>query len=137
MESPQPDIRLILEVFGTELALPQAPSPSLSVSRLLAKLAQCGGGALTGAMVADHLGAAVAQAGSERLYFTDISLLFEPSLALDPLALLQRLSEHRRLVVYWPGTWDGHTLTYAVPEHSHFRTWHEPRARIVQLGGKP
>jgi len=60
------------------------------------------------------------------LLCTDIDLLFEPALALDPLALLREASRKVTLIVTWPGRYQNGVLTYAVPEHAHFRTWDNP-----------
>ena len=54
---------------------------------------------------------------------TDISLLFEPSLRLDPLVLLRRISRYTALIVHWPGEFRNGVLSYAVPEHNHYRHW--------------
>jgi hypothetical protein len=63
----------------------------------------------------------------------DIDLLFEPSLQLDPLALLRDVSRTTRLAVAWPGSYLGGVLAYAVPEHAHYYTWRHPQAGIVSL----
>ncbi len=65
-------------------------------------------------------------APSGPLLVTQIDLLFEPSLQLDPLLLLRGLSRQRPLVVTWPGSYNNGVLTYAVPEHSHYHTWPRP-----------
>jgi len=62
-----------------------------------------------------------------------IALLFEPTLNIDPLHLLNRMARIRRLIVAWPGTVTGSTLAYAVPEHHHYRTWPAPEATIIPL----
>ncbi len=54
---------------------------------------------------------------------TDIALLFEPTLQLDPLRLLLDVSRRVALIVAWPGAVEGDRLAYAVAEHSHYRTW--------------
>ena len=64
---------------------------------------------------------------------TRIDLLFEPTLNLDPLALLRRASRTTRLVVMWPGSYENDVLAYAVPEHSHYRTWRQPDVEIARL----
>ena len=66
---------------------------------------------------------ALQQRGAGPVLCTDIDLLFEPSLALDPLALLRDLSRSVRLVVTWPGSVANGTLAYAVPAHARYRTW--------------
>ena len=67
------------------------------------------------------------------LMCTDIDLLFEPTLQLDPLALFRRASRSLPLIVAWPGHYDGGVLSYAVPEHAHYRTWPDPQVRIYLL----
>ena len=59
---------------------------------------------------------------------TDIALLFESSFQLDPLRLLLEASRRTPLIVAWPGNLAGDRLAYAVPEHSHYRTW--PRSAL-------
>jgi hypothetical protein len=54
---------------------------------------------------------------------TEIDLLFEPALELDPLRLLCDVGRVARLVVTWPGSHLHDVLAYAVPDHSHYRTW--------------
>jgi hypothetical protein len=53
----------------------------------------------------------------------DIDLLFHPSLGLDPLVLFRRISRYTKLIVLWPGTYKDGVLSYAVPEHKHYRFW--------------
>jgi hypothetical protein len=67
---------------------------------------------------------------AEILVCSQIDLLFEPSLSLDPLALFQSLSRTKRLLVLWPGRIQDGRLSYAVPEHAHYRTWQQPVAPI-------
>lgn len=64
---------------------------------------------------------------------SEIDLLFEPSLALDPLRLLREVSRIARLVVAWPGEYRDNVLTYAVPVHHHYRSWRRPDVLIVAL----
>lgn len=64
---------------------------------------------------------------------TEIDLLFEPTLELDPLSLLSDVSRATRLVVAWPGSYADDVLAYAVPDHSHYRTWRKPQVPIVVL----
>jgi hypothetical protein len=55
-----------------------------------------------------------------------IDLLFEPALAQNPLKLFLDNSRMLTLIVMWPGHFADNILTYAVPEHAHFRTWSTP-----------
>ena len=68
------------------------------------------------------------------LLCTDIDLLFEPSLRLDPVTLLSSASRTTRMVALWPGTHNSGALAYAVPEHAHYRTWRNPQLPIEALG---
>jgi hypothetical protein len=64
---------------------------------------------------------------------SEIDLLFEPMLELDPLGLLRDIGRVTRLVVTWPGSYRDDVLAYAVPDHSHYRTWRKPGVSIVVL----
>lgn len=64
---------------------------------------------------------------------TEIDLLFEPALDLDPLALLRQASRVTTLVVAWPGSYDSEVLTYAVPEHAHYRAWIRPDVAVLGI----
>ena len=69
---------------------------------------------------------------------TDIDILFEPSLSLDPLRLLRETSRLAPLVVTWPGSFVQGVLAYATadPPHAHYRAWRRPElceACIVTL----
>jgi hypothetical protein len=64
---------------------------------------------------------------------TEIDLLFEPTLRLDPLRLLRDASRATRIVVTWPGSYEKDVLAYAVPEHSHYRTWRQPDVPVTCL----
>ncbi len=70
------------------------------------------------------------------LLVADTDVLFEPSLQLDPLLLFQRASRQLPLVVTWAGSFERGRLSYAVPEHAHYRPWRSPdlcRDCIIQL----
>jgi len=60
-------------------------------------------------------------------------LLFDPALELDTLRLLCDVSRVARMVVTWPGSYRDDVLAYAVPDHSHYRTWRRPEVSIVAL----
>jgi hypothetical protein len=64
----------------------------------------------------------------------EVDILFEPSFHLDPLVIFKRSSRFNHLVVLWPGTYSNDkVLSYAVPEHIHYRTWRNPDADIFPL----
>lgn len=65
-----------------------------------------------------------------------IDLLFEPTLSLDPPGLFVQFAKTTPLVIFWPGAYSSNRLTYAVPEHAHYRVWQKSAlqdARIVTL----
>lgn len=62
----------------------------------------------------------LAQVPGDVVLLDNLEILFDPSLALDPLRLLQASSRNRTIVAAWCGAyWDG-TLTYAEPGHPEF-----------------
>jgi hypothetical protein len=75
----------------------------------------------------------LAPAGRSPVLCTEIDLLFEPTLRLDPLRLLREASRATLLVVAWPGSYADDVLAYAVPEHGHYHTWRQPGVTIVCL----
>jgi len=76
-------------------------------------------------------------ASNRPLICLEIDILFEPVLHLDPLALFVQMSRQRPLVVLWPGNVGNSRLTYAVPEHAHYRTWNRPTAPEVRIFAVP
>jgi hypothetical protein len=52
-----------------------------------------------------------------------IDLLFEPSLQIDPLMVFRRASRIKRVIVFWPGSYQESVLAYAETGHQHYRTW--------------
>lgn len=66
---------------------------------------------------------------------SEVDLLFQPAFDLDPLLLFRQISRYTRLLVLWPGTYGNGVLTYAVPEHHHYRTWRKPQVAVMDLTG--
>ena len=71
--------------------------------------------------------------GNSPMVISEIDLLFTPELGIDPLRLLTTAGQQCPIVVGWPGTWDGRILTYAIPEHGHYRHWQSPAATVRTL----
>jgi hypothetical protein len=65
--------------------------------------------------------------------FSNIDILFEPSLEIDPLMLFKKICRHRQIVVLWPGEFSNNNLIYATPDHAHFKRWANPGVEIIQL----
>jgi hypothetical protein len=68
---------------------------------------------------------------SDVVLLDNIEMLFAVELAQDPFRLLQGLSRNRTVVASWPGSFDGHVLTYAEPGHREFKKYVAPQAVIV------
>ena len=62
----------------------------------------------------------------------DVDLLFHPSLSLDPLVLFRQASRFTKLVVLWAGSFSDGVLSYAVPEHSHYRHWKDLDGVVIK-----
>jgi len=74
------------------------------------------------------------ECGSEVVCIDNIELLFEPSLQLEPLGLLQSLSKQKTLVVAWPGrinAGDVLRLVHAERSHPEYRDY--PAQGLVLL----
>jgi len=74
---------------------------------------------------------------------THPDLLFHPSLEIDPFTLFCQAARFRQMIVLWPGEYSIHTLSYAVPEHHHYRIWKisdflliQPKILIYQISTK-
>lgn len=63
------------------------------------------------------------QNATQTVLCKDLDLLFHPSINLDPLVLFRQAGRHTKIVVLWPGSYSDGVLSYAVPEHSHYRHW--------------
>lgn len=53
----------------------------------------------------------------------NIEVLFDVSLKLDPLRLLQGLSRNRTAVAAWSGTIHGEHMVYATPDHPEYKRY--------------
>lgn len=80
------------------------------------------------AMAQPVLERAVEQHEAGPIICSEIDILFEPSLSLDPLRLLRETSRLRSLIVAWPGAFRHGALEYATadPAHAHHRAWAKP-----------
>ncbi len=107
----------------------------LPVSRLLADALIEQPPARRSTLAGTALDSALAQLRPGPLICTDLVLLFEPSLALDPLALLRQWSRRLPVVACWPGAYSEEGLAYAVAEHGHYRLWRKTglEARCIIL----
>ena len=79
------------------------------------------------------LGKEISDFSSNPILVTNIDLLFEPSLKLDPLQLFRGIGRRGMVIVMWPGEFDGSNLSYAVPEHRNYQIWQNPDFQIFRL----
>lgn len=108
-----PLVKLNLELAGKLLELTERQRP-LQAQKLLNNLLE----AIKG----------------EVLVLDNTESLFDASLKLDPLRLLQSLSRDRTLVVGWNGSLREGQLTFALPEHPEFKRYPAPELLLVELG---
>jgi hypothetical protein len=102
---------------GRELAAALLPAPPSQRPRLAQRWME------------DRLG----QMAPGPVLCTEIDLLFHPDLKLDPLTLLRHASRITRVVATWPGSYLDGVLSYAVPQHAHYRVFRQPEALILAL----
>ena len=73
----------------------------------------------------------VADVGGAVVMIDNVEVLFDRSLQVDPLRVLQGASRNTVVVAAWTGTYDGTTLTYARAGHPEHRLHKDPEAIIV------
>ena len=73
--------------------------------------------------------------GETVTWLDNTEILFEASLKLDPLRLLQTISRDRLVVASWNGSVVESCLTFAVPEHPEFRRYPSHDLLLVGLDG--
>lgn len=83
--------------------------------------------------IIDWISKEIIEIDEKVILFTDIEILFEPSLNLNPLTIFKQTSRNTSLLVMWPGEYKDNTLSYASPEHSHYRTWEKPGIEIFKV----
>jgi len=72
----------------------------------------------------------------EVVFLDNLEVLFDPSLSVEPLRLLQMLSRTRTIVASWGGRYESGMLTYAEPGHPEYARF-QPVAAIVVAAGEP
>jgi len=71
------------------------------------------------------------KATARLLVLDNIEILFDRSLSLDPLRLLQSVSRNSTIVASWGGAYRGGKLTYARLGHPEYRVYEKPEAQII------
>ena len=73
----------------------------------------------------------IAAAPGDVVLLDNLEILFDPSLEVEPLRLLQVVSRNRTLVAAWNGQFRDGTLTYAEPGHPEYRQFKHVEAILV------
>lgn len=107
--------------------------PSVSINKELSQLLIREPKANYSRVIVDWILSKSKEIEKEPLLITNIELLFEPSFKLDPLVIFRQTSKNKKLFVLWPGEFDNNILSYASPEHAHYRTWANPGVEIIQV----
>jgi RNase adaptor protein for sRNA GlmZ degradation len=76
----------------------------------------------------------IAAAPGDVVLLDNIEILFDTSLEVEPLRLLQLQSRNRTLVASWNGSFRDGTLTYAEPGHPEFIQFKQTDAVIIPVG---
>ena len=83
-------------------------------------------------LVPDTLRKIVNGAGTEVILLDNLELLFDASLSLNPLQILQSNSRNTTIVASWNGTCINGVLTYAEPGHPEHRSYHlSPQDAVI------
>ena len=64
----------------------------------------------------------------------NLEILFDTSLEVDPLPLLQVASRNRTIVASWNGSFKDGALTYAEPGHPEFVQFKQTQALVITAG---
>jgi hypothetical protein len=70
-------------------------------------------------LLAEIVGASAADV----VLLDNIEVLFDVSLMLDPLRLLQGLSRNKTVVAAWSGSVEGKHMVYATPDHAEYKRY--------------
>jgi hypothetical protein len=73
----------------------------------------------------------IQQAASDVVVLDNLEILFDATLQVDPLRMLQLASRNRLIVASWNGTYENGTLSYAEPHHPEYRSYRDVAAVIV------
>jgi hypothetical protein len=62
-----------------------------------------------------------------------LDVLFEPSLKIDALQLLKRISKQNTVIAVWPGDYDDKALTYSLPGKPDYKYYPLSELKDVQV----
>lgn len=107
--------------------------PRVSVNKEISKLLLGKSAPTFSKEIIDWLSKRINEIEEEPILITNFEILFELSFELDPLTIFKQLSRNSSLLVMWPGEYKNNILSYASPEHAHYRTWANPGVEIIQV----
>ncbi|WP_320820294.1 BREX-3 system P-loop-containing protein BrxF [Thalassolituus sp.] len=67
----------------------------------------------------------------EIVFVTDLEILFDRSLEVEPVRLLETCAKHKTIMVLWPGDKTSSGLSYATPSHPEYRNYKASDLRDV------
>lgn len=70
-----------------------------------------------------EVGSLINQISENTVLITGLEILFDRSLAVDPIRLLAACAKNKTLIVLWPGDITSFGLSYATPSHPEYRTY--------------
>jgi Cdc6-like AAA superfamily ATPase len=76
----------------------------------------------------------IAAAPGDMVPLDNLEILFDTSLEVEPLRLLQVSSRNRTIVASWNGNFQGGTLTYAEAGHPEFIQFKQTEAVVITVG---
>jgi hypothetical protein len=79
------------------------------------------------------LKAVIATVPGDVVLLDNMEMLFDTSLEVEPLRLLQGVSRNRIIVASWNGSYQDGSLTYAAPGHPEFVQYKHPEAVIITI----
>ncbi len=65
----------------------------------------------------------ISDASADEVVINGLEILFDRSLAIDPVRLLEACSKNKTLLVSWPGDKTKSGLSYALPGHPEYRSY--------------
>lgn len=68
----------------------------------------------------------------EPILISHPDLFFHPSLKIDFFTLIRQITRSKQMIVLWPGKYSTDTLSYAIPDHHHYRVWKISDSLLIQ-----
>ncbi len=76
-----------------------------------------------GASAQSWLQQEISSSVNEPVFCENPHLLFDPSFNIDPLTLFRQVAHIKKIIVPWLGEYRSKRLSYAEPNHLHYKTW--------------